>query len=478
MNVRLFSIFAVLILLFAGTASALPIVKYNQVDDSIDENDNTAVYRFSITNTDKSEQRFQFYTISAFWDIDPSIVSVQAGATAVFDMEITLNDDQLVGPQLVPVTIKILNDDYTTVENLYVYIKPQDAIPLSYVPNIAAKVSMKDQLDPREPVSVEISMTNRNPLNISDLRIVIESQLFSKEVQTSLLPLESKTNQVLLSLNELQEPGIYIVTIKLITNNKTITQVQKEVKVLGYSEISIEQTKIKGLFSYTERIKVHNDGNYEAVKQVRVEKNFLEKIFTTSSARSTKLREDGVSYLKWDIPLRPQESYELTVKTNYTILAVIFILIVAGIIAYYIFRSPVLLYKRAKIVASTSDGITEIKVKLHLKNRSGNEIKAVKVIDRYPKIVSLVEDESIGAMKPTKMLSGDKVHSLLMWNLESLEPYEERLLTYTIRSKLDIVGSMHLKTAKVRFNTPAGERTTSSNDVILMHRAVDTIKYE
>jgi hypothetical protein len=75
------------------------------------------------------------------------------------------------------------------------------------------------------------------------------------------------------------------------------------------------------------------------------------------------------------------------------------------------------------------------------------------------------------------MLSADKVHSLLMWNLEALEPYEERLLTYTIRSKLNIVGNVHLHTAKVRFHTKSGERTTNSNDVMLMHKSVNSISY-
>jgi hypothetical protein len=137
-----------------------------------------------------------------------------------------------------------------------------------------------------------------------------------------------------------------------------------------------------------------------------------------------------------------------------------------------------LLFKRAKIIASTDDGITEIRVKLHIKNRSGKEIRSVKVIDRYPKIVSLVETEGIGTLKPIKMLSADKVQSLLMWNLEALEPYEERLISYTLRSRLNIVGNMHLHSAKVKFLTASGERTTSSNDVMLMHRSVNLIKYE
>jgi len=458
--------------------AAVPLVNYNAISDTITDSDNTAVYRISLSNVGKEDDKFQFYTISAFWDIDPSIVSVPAGSTTVFDMNVVLNDRHLVGPQLVPVTVKSLNSEDIVVPQLYVYIKPSNVTSLSYTPNVVASVNMPDQIDPRNPLSVEIKMQNRNPLDMKDLRIVIESKVFSKEVQTTLGPLEGKTNQILVDLNELQEPGIYDVNVRLVINNKTITQVQKEVKVLGYSQVSVEQTTIKNMFSYTSHVRLHNDGNYEAVKQVKIQKNFIEKIFTTSSVKYSNLREDGVTYITWNVPLQPQESYDITITTNYTSLVIIILIIIAVIIMYYIFRSPVLLYKRAKIVASTDDGITEIRVKLHLKNRSGREIRSVKVIDRYPKIVSLVEDIGVGSMKPTKLLSADKAHSLLMWNIEALEPYEERLLSYTIKSSLHIVGNMHLHSAKAKFLSRTGERVTSSNDVMLLHRSVNSIKYE
>ncbi len=474
----------VLLLCVSFVHAAVPIVKYSAVSDVVTEDDNTAQYKFAVTNTGAREDRFQFYTINAFWDLSPTIVTVPAGSTTVFDMDITLNDRKIYGPQLVPVTIKSLNSEDSIVEEVYVYIRQSNTISPSYVPNVKiSDVKMDEEIDPRTPLSIEIEMQNRNPLDITDLRIVIDSKLFSKEVQTSLGPLEGKTNQILLDLNKLQEPGIYSISIKLITANKTVTQVQKEVKVVPYSQVTVEQTKVRRLFSYSESLKLHNNGNYETVKQIKVHKNFFAGIFTKSyiadsSVTSSKLREDGLTYMVWEIPLKPQESQNLVVTTSYNSLAVLVILIIAGIVMYYIFRSPILLYKRAKIIVSTDDGITEIRVKLHLKNRSGKEIRNVKVIDRHPKIVSLVEDNSIGSMKPTKLLSADKVHSLLMWNLEALEPYEERLLSYTIRSRLNIVGNMHLHSAKVRFLSPSGERTTSSNDVTLLHRSMNTVEYK
>ena len=475
---RLSIIMLVLLLLAVSVNAALPIVKYTAINDTITEGDNTATYSFSILNSGISTDRFQLYTISAFWDINPTIVVVPAESNSTFNLEITLNNRQLVGPQLVPVSVKSLTSEDGIEEQLYVYVKPSIESSPNYVPNVVMTINMADSIDPRQPTSVEISMINRNPLDIKDLRIVVDSPLFSKEVQTSLSPLESKTNQILLDLNKFQSPGVYPVTIKLITQNKTITEVQKEVEIINYSDVIQEKISVKKLFSTTEYITLQNNGNYPTVETYKIPKTFFQKLFTSSPDKYIKLKEDGVNYIAWEVPLDPQESHDLVVSTNYNSIAILIVLILAGIAMYYIFRSPVLLYKRAKIIVSTDEGITEIRVKLHLKNRSGKEIRNVKVIDRHPKIVSLVEDDSIGSLKPTKMLSADKVHSLLMWNLEALEPYEERLLSYTIRSRLNIVGNVHLHSAKVRFLTPSGERTTNSNDVMLLHRSVNLVKYE
>jgi len=476
--IKRLSIIALILLLFVTSVHAtVPAVKFTAINDTITTEDNTATYNFSITNANASD-RFQLYTISAFWDINPTIVVVPAKSTSTFILEITLNDRQFIGPQLVPISIKSLNSEDSIEEQLYVYVKPSTESSPNYVPNVAMTVNMDNIIDPRQSTSVEISMVNRNPLDIQDLRIVVDSPLFSKEVQTSLGPLEGKTNQILLDLNRFQQPGVYPVNIKLVTQNKTVTEMQKEVEIINYSDVTVEKVSVKKLFSTTDYIKLHNDGNYPTVETYNIPKTFFQRLFTSSADKYTNTRDNGVNYISWNVPLDPQESHNLTVRTNYNSIAILIVLLLAGIAMYYIFRSPVLLYKRAKIIVSTDEGITEIRVKLHVKNRSGKEIRAVKVIDRHPKIVSLVDDDSIGSLKPTKMLSADKIHSLLMWNLEALEPYEERLISYTIRSRLNIVGNVHLHSAKVRFQTPSGERTTSSNDVMLLHRSVNLVKYE
>ena len=241
MMIKKFSIITVFIitsLLLVTLASATtPIVKYDPKNEIINTSDITtpAVYNFTIINPNSNPERYQLYTISAFWDINPTIINVAGSSNETFDLEVRLLSNNLQGQQLVPITIKSLSSKDSVVEYLNVNIHSANTIVQTYVPNVAMDITMKDEIDPRDPISIEVYMRNKNLLDIKDLKISVDSNLFSKEYMTTLAPLEEKTNQILfIDLNKIQEPGTYKININLITQNKTIATVQKEVRVIGY----------------------------------------------------------------------------------------------------------------------------------------------------------------------------------------------------------------------------------------------------
>jgi nitrogen fixation protein FixH len=446
---------------------------YTAQTDTIFNNE-TASYNVTITNNNDFTDNYQLYTINPLWNVDYAINPIKRQSSEDFILEIIPLDNRLTGPQLVPITIKSLQTDELVVENFYVYVKQTNETRKQYVPNVEMIVSMSDAIDPRNPVTLEISLNNRNPLDIKDVTVSITSQLFNKEYQTILGPLDRKTNQILFAdLNPMQKPGTYNVNVKATAfgGNVTLGEFVKQVLVEGYSDISIEQTLTRALFSTQEKVVLKNNGNYNVTKLAKLQKNFFERIFTSSSAKPVKLVDSGIAYLSWNVPLEPKQEYTIIVNTNYTPLAIIIIIIIGGIISYYIFRSPVLLFKRAKIVSLSEEGVSDIKVRLHIKNRSGKVIRNIKIVDKYPKIVQLEDESTLGMLKPTKMITADKAHQLLMWNLDVLDPYEERLLVYRLRSTLNIVGNISLPASKIKFHTATGERTYYSNNVKLLHKS-------
>lgn len=475
----LIPLMVVLSFLIISSVYAVPFTyKYEAVKDSIYNNE-SAFYNFTLKNNNEYSDRFQIYTISAFWDISPTLLQISALSEENLLLEITPMDSKIYGPQLVPITVKSLSDEYSKIENFYVYIKPSNYTPREYVPNVAMEARLQEVIDPRNPLSLEIYMRNRNPLNLKELTIIVESPLFNKKYLTSLGPLEEKTNQILFAdLNPLQEPGTYNIEVSLIYNNNTISKALKQIVVKKYNDVSVEKSVTKKLFSTTEKIILYNDGNSEIIKEIKIEKNFLQRIFTSSSKEYRVLKEDGKSYLAWDVNLKQRETAAITVTTNYMPLVIIIIVIIIAIIAYYLLRSPVILYKSAKIVSSTEHGVKEIKVKLHIKNRSGKSIRNIKVIDKYPKLLALEEDVVLGSLKPTKLLSTDKKNNLISWDIEVLDPYEERLLVYKLKSELNIVGNISLPSSKIKFRTNRTERSYLSNKVLLLHKSHKQIDTE
>jgi hypothetical protein len=61
----------------------------------------------------------------------------------------------------------------------------------------------------------------------------------------------------------------------------------------------------------------------------------------------------------------------------------------------------------------------------------------------------------------------EKKGTLVKWELDVLEPYEARNLNYNLASRLRILGSMRLPSAKVSFITKDGkERVTYTKNLI------------
>lgn len=470
---KLLLILALLIVSCSFIYAADFSVTYTPKTDTIYGNE-IAYYSFSITNTGLTDDRIQIYTISATWDLSQTLISIPKQNTVDFILEITPLDNKLTGPYLVPLTIKSLSTGKIETLNVYLYVKASNATVLEYIPNVKMDVNVNNgnsEIDPRQKIPIEISLENRNPLDIKELKILIISDLFNKEFTTTLSPLDRKTNQILFELDPFYPPGKHTINVKILKDNQTINEANKEVEILSYSDIDIEQMKVNGFLSSTETITLINHGNYEAIKQIKVPMGFFQKTFTTTSVKYISLNENGINYISWNVPLTPEDKEVIVIKTNYSILLIIALIIIALIILYYIFRSPVLLYKKAKIVTSTEEGTSEIKVKLHIRNRSGKIIKNIKIMDKYPKITEVEAESVLGTTAPTKLLSADKTSSILMWTLESLEPYEERLFTYKLKSHLKIIGNINLPEAKVKFLTKTGERSYMSDGVYLFHKS-------
>lgn len=460
-------------LILAVVALAVPAsaefhVSYELIEDTIYP-DEIAEFRVIIQNLDSFDDSFTVYTIDPSWILETSPKGINVGkqSSGSFSLFVQPKSGLPTGPYLIPIRFKSVNNPQMNELMFFIYLKSYSPPIGEFQPVVDLVVGFPEKIDPRQKLSLEVFLRNRNALEINSLNVIVNSELFFKEYTTHLGPVEQKTNELLFDINPLVHPGIYDVTTQISINNKTLSEVKKKIIVIDYSKIEEEYEKVNELFKTTEYITVKNIGNEKKTGIVHRQKNFFARIFTKTDPSVKPIEISGKKTYQWSVQLDPQKEYEIIIVENYRGLASIIIAILLIIVGYYLFRSPIVSLKKAKLFGLKEDNASFIKIKLFLKNRTKKPVYHIKVIDKVPRMAKVVEDYDIlGTLKPTKVIRHERAGSIVRWDIEKLDPYEERIITYKIRSHLKILGSIKLAAAKIKFDTGLGkERSTYSNSV-------------
>ncbi|MFH1916801.1 MAG: hypothetical protein ABIJ21_06065 [Nanoarchaeota archaeon] len=468
MKCRQFGIlFLFLSILLVGTSATE--FKITQLNTSIFK-DGVATYQISIINDADYVDRFQVFSHSARFiiqiDPKPESFNIDAGSFESFIITVTPKDVVGIGPYAVPVKVKSLVTDTLYAVSLPINIKDSNLPEGVYPPNPSLTLTFPPKIDPREKLRININLRNRNPRDLDEVAVVIESSLFQKTYTTTLLGMEEKGNELIFDLDPFQKPGIYAITAKLIFENKSYAEEVKNFEILRYSNPEEIPTVTKELFKTTTAYSFINNGNDADTIEKNVNSNFFRNLFITTEPKATKVKGD----LTWSFSLMPKEAYTVTVVENYRVPIIILLVIIVIVALYFILRSPIICYKDVHLHPS-KEGVSDIKVKLLIKNRTANKIGSIKIIDRIPAIAEFVKTDNLGTMSPTKIIHDSKKGVIVRYDLHQLDPYEERIITYNIKSKLKIVGGLSLGPAKVKFDSGKGtERKTYSNEVDIKTR--------
>ena len=120
--------------------------------------------------------------------------------------------------------------------------------------------------------------------------------------------------------------------------------------------------------------------------------------------------------------------------------------------------------KEVAVIGIEEGGISDLKVILHVKNRTGKNFDRITIVDKIPTIATVLKTTEVGSLTPTK-ITQTKEGILVKWELEKLEKYEEMVFSYTIKSRLSILGGLRLPQATARFFHENKERRTASGAV-------------
>lgn len=347
-----------------------------------------------------------------------------------------------------------------------------------YQPAIRTEVEINEQQDPREPLKISIQLQNQNPLDIKSLKVIIKSDsedgvvLINEETITSLKPLGTSGDKKILNITKKLDPRMSmkedIIRVTLLYEGEIIepTIPPNKISITGYTEILSSEIIDKGFLKKSTTRTYTNDGNIEKTDIIKIKTNWFAKMFTKTSPEIKTAKDETGTYWTYSITLKPDETTSTTITTSYRWPVAGIIIIILIILGYFVFRSPILIYKEVKSVHKRSDGTSEAKIQLHIKNRSAMTLEDVRIMDKVPPLAGLEKVFHIGTLEPSKITEKEKGGTLMKWDIDEIERFEERLIVYKIKTKFAVLGGFNLPSAMVRFKTPRGDIRRKGSKII------------
>jgi len=344
-------------------------------------------------------------------------------------------------------------------------IRSNEPLIGGYIPTVVTSTSILPiEIDPREEFKIRIVLNNQNLLDYKNLTVRIESNLFRDELYVPLGPKEDKTIEITKRIDAMTPPQSDSMVVEVLMGQRLIVNpIINEFDIKSYSfqeSLPREQSFLK----VKKGIKVvSNDADYKAA--IKMEISGLKSLVTTSSPKAETVKEGGKSYLAWDIPLGEDRTVTVYTTENYRPILVTIVLIIAALVLYFVFRSPLIVRKGVVNIGLSDGGVSEAKVVVRVKNRSSKPISNIDVSDNVPHIAHVEKELSVGSMQPHAILQHPKRGIMIKWTIENLEPGDERVLSYKMRSRLAILGEFNLPAASARASIGKKMVITHSNRV-------------
>ena len=432
--------------------------------------DQFAKFRIEIKNNLKeTKDEYRIYTLYfPTWYVrtDPiaNHITLELGPGEEGSVELVVDPLKIndIGTYQVDVNVRSRATNDVVSVPLKVTILSTSLLIEGYVPTVVTGVDAPEKIDPRNEIPIKISLNNQNIINYPELAIKLESNLIKETISAKLGPKEDKILSYTATIDPLTEPQEDKLVVALLFNDKSIINpIVRKIEVIEYAEPVLLKEDKNFLVSKSKYNFVSNNEGYEGT--FKLETTLFDSIFSSTHPKSKTETENGKRYFVFDVQLE-KNSMEATVTRNFIPLLAAIILVAAAVIGYYSLRSPLIMVKDVSNIARSEGGVSAMTIILHIRNRSQGKLNEIEVNDYVHGLVSIGGDIPIGALQPSKVLKHEKKGTTMVrWVIDSLEPSEERVLAYRIKSKLSILGSFSLQGARASLKSNGKFYTSSSN---------------
>lgn len=425
-----------------------------------------AKYLINIKNENNYTETFELYLKDLSWDVmsDPLADYVGGGVTLKPGEDYVVNlflkpkypAKMNIGSYSLPLIITEQKSHKQ--ENVILNVDIVSGQPSfkEYAIAVQSSLTFPAKIDPRQENTLNIYVSNSFPRDIKNLKVNVKSQIFNVEKYIDLGPLDNANLKFKVSIDPYTKPVSDVMKVTFSINNKTISDAHQSYHIIGYSELKkTNETIVKKFLSREIKFTYFNDGNIKNSQSVYYPENKFKRMFTKSLPPYYLVSKRDGEFLAWDLVLEPQGKQEIVIIQNYKAPFIILLAILFFILLYYLFRSQIVIEKSIKLLEIKDGAVSELKVLIHIKNRSNSKLTSIKIGDRVPGLVTVEKEFDVGTIQPTKIVKDGKGSTILRWEIGELDPYEERIITYKVKARLKVVGDFVLPSALVKFRTPS-----------------------
>ena len=446
---KVISLVIILLILPTVLAINVTIEKEDAHDVVIMGLNNPAIFDLKITNNEKTDE-FYIFNLLGFTMEPKELISIEKDKSK--DIRLTVYPR----PDLKELGIKnyysfkyfIRGKDST---------EQEEKIIMKVIDLKDAFVIGSGEIDP-ESNSLDIYIHNKENFDFKDLKVKFSSKFFELEEQFDLDAYQRKDFNIELDKEDFKKliAGFYTLYAEVSMENLT-SEIEGIIKFVE-KDIIEEIKKEQGFIVSTVIIEKTNNGNALSKSETVIKKNIISRLFTSFSPEPNAIERDGVTvYYTWNKELKPGETLQITVKTNwlYPLLLIIFVIAIIILVKRYTFNDVIIRKRVSYVKAKGGEFALKVSLFLHTKNY----VERVNIVDRLPSLMKIYE--RFGGEKPSRI---NEANRLIEWDFEKLEAGEVRTLSYIIYSKnVGVMGKFALPSATAIYQKDGEVKESTSN---------------
>ncbi|MEK6904086.1 MAG: hypothetical protein AABW87_00665, partial [Nanoarchaeota archaeon] len=403
-------------------------VTIDGIDDHVPAG-GTAIYRVEIANNQLANDVFavegddlSLYPFSDFaFDVktDPGEIEVNRGEKGSLMLYVrTLSTAGADKTYELPLKIiSKIDKDIEVKTSLLVRIQPASTL-IEITPEIP------DVIAPGRETEITLLFKNNGNVLLEDAEVYLSSPVFTDTRILTFKPDVEIEEKFEINLDTDTEPGKYPLTVRVYKDDEIKGVFTAEFEVAMTTDVGEKQDTYESFLKKRILITNENDGNFDAQRKIEYKTGGLAKLF---------IRIDPDAEYKngryvWEFSLKPKEVYKVEIVVDYLTPAIIvlFIIIALGVLYYFLTKDVRVKKKVFKIRHNLEDNITELKIMLHVKNKTAKQANNVKITELLPSYVLLSKE--FGTLKPDHIQKGTSGGMRLIWEVGLLEVGEERVI--------------------------------------------------